>query len=274
MSSSMREFDRVEDRLRQHRQVEVSPIILVEGPTDILLLKQHISPNLIFVADGKGNALRAVNALHNWGISGVRAVVDADFDEASSVQYPPGVLFYEKRDLEGMLISFGVLGIVLEHQGSAAKIRKAGGATDLVERLIQAAMAVAEIRWANARESWGLRFDSVDLSSKVDRRTLRLNLNGYVAALVQASDTIASIDDVLGAVSGGNLDGRGPRGRDAVAIAGVALRSKVGSLPVAAVGEEVLSGQLRSSAAFMLETSTWMMALRDLIREAEEEIAV
>lgn len=274
MSSSMRELDRVEDRLRQHRQVEASPLVLVEGPSDVLLLKQHISPNLIFAADGKCNALRAASALQDWGLRGVRVVVDADFDEAASVHYPPGVFFYEKRDLEGMLISLGVLGVVLEHQGSAAKIRKAGGATALVEQLLQTAMLVAEIRWASARGSWGLRFDSVDLSSKVDRRTLRLDLNRYAAALVQASDTAASIDDVLGAVSGGNLDGRGPRGRDAVALAGLALRSKVGSLPVAAAGEEVLSGQVRSSAAFMLESSAWLMALRDLVREAEVELAV
>jgi hypothetical protein len=267
--SSLRDFDRVEDRIRQHRQVEKVAVVIVEGPDDLLVLKHHIPEGLIFPADGKRNALRAVNALRDWGIRGVRAVVDADFDE----QEPDAcVLLYEQRDLEAMLIDLGSLASVLEHQGSTEKLAAVGGAAAFVAGLVAQLLPIARLRQTSMREGWGLDFNEVDLASKANRHTLTIELDRYAAAIVQASDTGATILQARAALHEGDLDDRGARGKDVVALAGVALRSKIGTLPQAACDEPRLSAQLRSTGAFALEQSAWMSQLRTEVRSAEAEL--
>lgn len=272
MSSSLRDLDRVEDRIRQHRQVERSPILIVEGPDDILVLREHVPGEIIFPADGKRNVLRAMDSLGAWGIVGVRAVVDADFDEPEQGRDDPRILLYEGRDLEAMLVLLGVLATILDHQGSASKIDSLGGARELCDQLISEAHAIAEIRAANQTQSWGLRFDAVDISSKADRRTLKIDLQRLVAALIQASDTDVSSADVLRVVKGDALDGRGPRGKDVLALAGLALRHRAGSLPVAATVVDVISGQLRSSAGLLVERSAWLTSLQAALQAADAEL--
>ena len=272
MSSSLRDLDRVEDRLRQHRQVEKAPILIVEGPDDILLLRDHLPHEIIFAADGKSNVLRAMESFESWNLIGVRAIVDADFDEPEQGRSDPRILLYEGRDLEGMLVLLGVLAHVLEHQGSASKLGRLGGSQQLCTHLVREAHAVAEIRAANERESWGLRFDGVDISTKADRRTLRLDVSRLVTALIQASDTDVKTPTVLGIVTGDTLDGRGPRGRDVLAFAGLALRQQAGSLRAAATGVDVLSRQLRSSSGLAIEHSGWLSTVRASIDAAEVEL--
>lgn len=272
MSSSLRELDRLEDRIRQHRQVERSPILIVEGPDDILVLREHLPREIIFAADGKRNALRAMDSLGAWGFVGIRAVLDADFDEPEDGRSDPRILLYEGRDLEAMLVLLGVLARILDHQGSAAKVESLGGARELCGQLISQAHAVAEIRAANHKESWGLRFDDVDIAAKTDRRTLKIDLQRLVAALIQASDTDVSSAEVLRVVKGDTLDGRGPRGKDVLALAGLALRHKAGSLPVAATVVDVISAQLRSSAGLLVERSAWLTSIHAAIHAADAEL--
>lgn len=267
--SSLRDFDRVEDRIRQHRQVEKRAVVLVEGPDDLLVLKHHIPVELIFPADGKRNVLRAVDSLNEWRITGVRAVIDADFDQSRDDEV---VLAYDQRDLEAMLIELGALASVLEHQGSTAKLEAEGGAASVVAVLYDAALPIARLRQASRREGWGLAFDAVDIASKSDRRTLALRLDRYAAALVQASTTTASIDDVRRALEHDELDHRGPRGRDVVAFAGLALRHRIGTLQQAACEEPRLSAQIRSSGALALERSAWMSRLRRALEAADLEL--
>jgi len=243
--------------------------VIVEGPDDLLVLKNHIPAKLIFPADGKVNAMRAVGALRDWEFKGVRAVVDADFDEHESDDC---VLLYEKRDLEAMLIELGVLTTILEHQGSSGKLASVGGAAALVAVLVAQLLPIARLRHMNSREGWGLNFDEVDLPAKANRRTLTIDLDRYAAAVVQASDTDASIIQARAALNDGDLDDRGPRGKDVVALAGLALRAKVGTLPQAACSEPQLSAQLRSAGAFALEQSTWMSLLRTEVRCAEADL--
>lgn len=272
MSSSLRDLDRVEDRIRQHRQVERGPILVVEGPDDLLLLRDHIPQEIIFPADGKRNALRAMDAIAEWKLPGIRAIVDADFDEPDDGRGDERILLYEGRDLEGMLIQFGVLAHLLDHLGSASKLVKLGGSQELCAQLVQKAHSVAEIRAANEIQSWGLRFDGVDITAKTDRRTITLDLSRYVAALIQASDTHVKAPVVLKVVVGDRLDGRGPRGRDVLAFAGLALRSHAGSLQAAATTVDVLAGQLRSSAGLAVAHSEWLSGVTESIAAAEGEI--
>ncbi|MEQ8837787.1 MAG: hypothetical protein RID07_13360, partial [Lacipirellulaceae bacterium] len=137
--TSVRELDRVEDRIRQHRQVEARPILIVEGPDDLHLLRGHLPDVAIFPADGRRNVVRATETLRASSVCGIRGLIDADFEAIPDEGW---VLTYEARDLEGMLIRLGVLSNLLEHAGSSEKIATEGGAETVVGRLVTTASTV------------------------------------------------------------------------------------------------------------------------------------
>ncbi len=265
MSGSLRELDRLEDRIRAHRQVRSNvPIVVVEGPSDELVLSPHLGSEVdIFPADGKSNLVTCGRSLRDMRVSGFLLIFDNDFDDPDDIldladfQNP-----YDGRDLEAMLISLGVLETVVKHQGSEEKIEHLGGYEQLLEMLSEELLPLTSLRIASARECWALAFDRVDVVSKIDLLSLELNLKNYCAAVYQASDTDASISDIETAASGGNSRGIDHhRGKDMVAMAGIALRRKVGSLPKAATSVELLTNQLHSSAGFALAKSRWMSLL-------------
>lgn len=261
--SSLRELDRVEDRIRQHRQVFTGPIVILEGPTDELVLKPHFTGAALFPADGRNNVIRAAAKLQDWGATLVAGIVDADFEAAEPPPLPETVTRYDQRDLEAMLIELGVLGAMLDHIGSSPKVEAAGGSVAVVSELIRVAAAITALRVMNAREGWGLNFDEVDLASKIDPHTLEFKAVGYCMALHAASETIVSIETLKGIADAADVDdGLGPRGKDVVAIAGVALRRRVGGLPAQAAGVELLTNQLHHGAGLALSLSPWLQRIR------------
>ena len=58
-AESLRSFDNVADRIKQHRQASQAPILLVEGSDDFLVLREHVPAADIFPADGKKNVIAA-----------------------------------------------------------------------------------------------------------------------------------------------------------------------------------------------------------------------
>lgn len=264
----LRNLDSVADRVRQHRQVSDRPFVLVEGPDDQITLAPLLRGVDIFPTDGKQNALAAATVLVTWGTDRFACVVDADLyghQPASPIlhRYFP----YHEADLEAMLVSMGVLGDLLSHIGSPEKIKACGGVSTLVDKLCKNVAAVTSLRQQNEVNHWSIAFDKVDLASKVDKKTLQLNVNSYCMALLSASrpNTSASQAALLHAAE---QMPNGPfafRGKDVVAFAGVALRATAGSLPHAATAEQVLSSQLRSSAGLRLSQSDWLALLGDLL---------
>jgi len=269
LTDSVRDLDRVEDRIRMHRQVERETILLVEGPSDALVLRPLIDNVKVFAANTKSNVYSAISALGSWGITGVRGVVDRDFDEDAEVT---GIIAWQGRDLENMLIGLGVLADVIEHQGSDVKIAKVGGAGALVDRLVKSLSEVSRLRRINTREGLGLPFDDVSLASKVSQKTLVLDFTSYLTSLLSKAGYPVQVDQLKARVSSEEDDALGPRGKDVVALAGVALRSVAGNLKAHACDEPVLSGQLRSSAQFALHSSEWIVHLRRELEDARVEM--
>jgi hypothetical protein len=263
IQQTVRDLDRVENRIRQQRNVDARPILVVEGPTDLLVLRWHLPDVQIFPADGKGNALRAIRQLVAWGFSNVVAVVDRDFDDPTETDDIGVALHpYDTRDLEGMLIQLGVLAMVLDHQASATKLTAFGGSEALVEKLKDLLQPVSVLRSRNTADNLVLCFSKVDVSNQVDSKSLELRLAAYCKALLANSETSADLESLMAFSAGELLDGLGPRGKDVVAAGGVALRKVVGNLAVAATKEAVLTAQLHSSSGLMLAESGWLASLR------------
>lgn len=265
MSNSIRELDRVEDRIRLHWQADKRPALVVEGDDDALVLRPHFEQHaVVFRADGRNNAVRAARELRKSGHGLFCAVVDRDFGEEEVLDELADVLVaYDGRDLESMLISLGVLAKLADFLSSKSKLSAAGGSEALVARVIEVAMPVARLRSANATNRWGLRFDDVDLADKVDLKTLDLKLEGYCRALIDKSDRRLELGVLMEAAALPVGDDFGPRGKDVVALFGVALRRLVGDYKQAASREPLLSAPLRSSCEPELGASKWLSSVRD-----------
>jgi len=262
-TESVRGLDSLEDRIRQQRAVDNRPVLVVEGPSDLLMLREHLPNVLIFPADGKVNALRTVAMLVSWGFADVVAVVDRDFESSDEIDALSTVVHpYEYRDLEGMLVELGVLAHLLEHRSSRVKLAAYGGADKLVQYLKEIVAPMSALRLGNNRENLTLSFDRLDLALKVDKKTLEFDIEAYCAALVAVSDTLVDVSHLSKMSVDVPSDGLGPRGKDVVAAAGVALRFVVGDLPLEATREAGLTSQLHSSAAFALSKSSWLEDLR------------
>lgn len=253
---SMRELDRLSDRIRQHRQADPSPVLIVEGKDDELVLADHLEGVRIFRSDGRPNAVSATQDLVKWEIEKFACVVDADFEDPREHETRDHLILYERRDLEGMLISLGVLTKVLAHLGSERKLVRAGGAAAAVSMILQIVEPVTALREVNARDHLGIAFDQVDLAKKIDKNSVQLNLSSYCAAL--AATTSATKQQIQNASTVRATSTLGPRGKDVLVAVGVALRKRLGSHTLAATAEEVLVANLHSSSAYALAKCEWM----------------
>lgn len=264
--SSLKEFDRLADRIRQHRQGDKSPILVVEGDGDRLTLADLLEGVDIFIAGNRPTALRESKQLAAWSFDRFACVVDRDFDLDLEDTGPLDERLhpYEEPDLEAMLIANGALASLLEHLGSTQKLTGRGGATAVVLQLCASMRAIASLRRENAVNGWGLAFDRVDLASKIDRRTLSLNVARYCQALSATTQHSVSTQQLIEVATRADRS-LGVRGKDVVAAAGVALRQAVGSLPSAACTEDALSCTLRFGGARFLRECNWTSDLRAVI---------
>lgn len=264
--SSLIGYDRLADRVRQHRQAVDCPVLVVEGPDDRTTLGKIFPGVAIFPAAGRKNALEESQRLLEWSFQRWACVVDRDFDGVvASYNLGSHLHSYQGADLEGMLILLGVLHDLLEHFGSSAKIAHEGGIDHLVKALRDEVAGVANLRTRNAAESWGLPFDRVPLESKIDRRSMQLNIHGYCAAL-KGRDVPVKLSTLIEAANGRLDDPDHFSGKDVVAATAVALRSRCGSLPKAQADREILLTALRASSAWRLNSSDWVGKLQSVLK--------
>lgn len=107
----------------------------------------------------------------------------------------------------------------------------------------------------------------MDLAAKVDKVNLQIKVPTYCAALMGAAhaNCTATHSAVLAAMSAPPVGPNLFRGKDVIALAAVALRSKAGTLPAAAASEAILSAALRSSAGQRVNSSQWIVQLKRLV---------
>lgn len=270
MSVSIRDYDRVADRIRQHRQADTRPVVVVEGPTDARFLRAGFDDKyVVFPCGTRSTALDATAQLVAWGIEGAACVVDRDFDSVVTEREAEGlpVFAYENADLEAMISQTDAFHLMVLEIGSEKKIKDAGGPRALVRTVQEIVVSVARLRAANCRNGWGLAFDQVDLSSKVSLRSLSFNLSGYCAALRQATQDSPPLGTLISVADGTTPIRPEPscprrsspyyRGRDFLAAAGVGLRHQFGSCQKAATDPEHLAGVLRAIASKSVRDSEW-----------------
>ncbi|WP_431772252.1 hypothetical protein [Streptomyces cucumeris] len=271
VAKSMRELDSLADRIRLHRQRDKRPVAIVEGQSDKRVLQRSFGDqaHVYFQAGTRSIALDAATKLHDWGQRYFVCVVDRDFDDTVEEVARTGVPLhpYFSADLEAMLSIAGAAAEVLEEIGSSEKIEARGGSSALIQKIYSVVEVVSTLRRVNFENGWGLAFDEVDLSSKIDKKNLMLKVQSYCAALDRTSDDSPG-QFVLMKYANGELppnrelacpSGVGPyfRGRDFLAILSAALCGYCGTKRAQSVQVEDLAASLRLAGSRHLQTSSW-----------------
>lgn len=281
-SPSLRELDRLADRIRLHRQRDQRAVVIVEGPSDSRILQRAFQDREIvyFPASTRSLALEAAEKLESWKQGNFACVVDRDFDDdvENAERQLHSIHAYENADMEAMLaVSKAGVDLLLEI-GSCEKIEKLGGPESVATQLMGILAPITRLRRANAENGWGLAFDAVDLASKIDKKTMSLKVRPYCTALREKSTDSPALPPLSTLVSyaeGGLGSGREPacprgskpyfRGRDFLLVLGVALCGYCGTKRAQSVTQENLEAALRLAGAPELRASQWGQDLLHLI---------
>lgn len=257
--------------MRLHRQVDKSALVIVEGKSDERFLKKAFpsARATYFPAGSRTIATSAAIQLKEWSQQYYLCVVDRDFDtHIEEVEAKGAAIYaYENADLEAMAAVSGAAIDIIEELGSEAKVASRGGAMSVLASLYTVVTTVAILRRANAENNWGLAFDKVELASKIDKRTLQLNLQPYCAALHGTSESSPGQGTLLKYASGvkplnRDLDcprGSKPyfRGKDLLVVLSVALCGFCGTRKTQSVVPDVLEAMLRFSGAAIVSNLPW-----------------
>nr|WP_163016860.1 DUF4435 domain-containing protein [Streptomyces chartreusis] len=278
-SPSLRDLDRLADRVRLHRQRDQRPFLIVEGPSDARVLQRafHDKDIAYFPAATRSLALEAAEKLEEWKQDHFACVVDRDFDhevEAAEKRLN-SIHSYENADMEAMLaVSKAGYDLLLEI-GSSEKIDQLGGVKKIALQLMAVLEPVTRLRRANSEHNWGLAFDKVDLSSKIDKKAVTLRLRPYCSALHERSDGSPGVSVLIEYAAGVRPLSRDPvcprgskpyfRGRDFLLILGVALCGYCGTKRAQSVTQENLESALRLAGAHEIRNSRWGAELLQLI---------
>lgn len=259
--SSLQKYDRLADRIRLHRQADKRPIVVVEGPSDQRLIQDLEGDSVTtFVAGTRSAVLITAEGTVALGVKRVACLVDRDFDDEVATAEAAGlpVLAWDGADLEDMLLDSPAGARVIEELSSDTKLQLAGGAVAILDRARSQLLPLARLRRANAQHSWYLTFDAVDLTKKIERSSLELQVTSLCSALA-TRDCGAAATDIHEAARShpASTCPRSARylirGKDICAFLAVALRSVLGDWSRGGVSPEAIAGGLR--AAFR---SDWM----------------
>src|SRR5213592_1693461 len=137
MTDSLRRGDRLADRIRLHRQVDKRPVLVIEGPSDRMLINRLMPSAVALFEAGTRDAVIEVAG----GVSGldrVGCVLDRDFDDAVAAAEARGlpVFPYDDADLEAMLWWSPALDDVVAEMGSQTKVRRFGGMQAVRDRCV------------------------------------------------------------------------------------------------------------------------------------------
>lgn len=270
--TDLRRYDRVHDRVRLHRQVASGPILLVEGVSDQRFCRRVFASEdiEIFIVGTRSGVVEVADQLARAHVHCVVGLVDRDFDDVVDRAIANGVplIPYDGADLEGMLLDTEAFSQLLQEFGSAEKVASYGGVEAVRQTVMSLVEPLARLRAANAQKNWGLVFDAVDLAAKLKVSDPKFQEMAFCDALLSSSPkSVCGRQDLLSVWREKHRATAGNgvvliRGRDALAVLGVLLRRKIGSLTRDQAQADHLAGSLRLAASSStVRRTTWHQAL-------------
>ena len=231
------------------------PVLLLEGDNDVKFFQRFVKNREmpIIPAWGKGNVLDAIKILEpDDNIQGFLGIVDADFDHVDdSLPTSQNVVVTDEHDVEMMIVKTNAFDDVLLELGSKNKICKFPSINRIRCSLIEKTLIIGYLRYLSITGNLNLRFDGLDFSVFIDRKSLKINVEKMIERVfklkrIKGLQEKNIRDKLLEVVENANDD---PYqiccGHDFVAIFGIALKNALGSQPSQAVNSEKLGMALR-----------------------------
>jgi hypothetical protein len=254
---SIHELDSLPDRIKLHRQADKRGILIVEGPSDERFI-QRLAPGrwALFRAGTRNVVISTVEETVVLSVDRVAGLIDQDFDGITSDIQRRGlpIYWYDNADMEGFLFMTTALDSLVKELSSEQKLNAYGGVHAVREKSILVALEIAALRISNVNDRWGLPFDNIDLSKKIDRNNLSLKRLSYCQALADACQADTNYSALHAAIETRTASGLGASGqlffsgKDALVVVGVALRGKIGNCTTDTTKADHLGRILRLSA--------------------------
>ena len=253
----MREFltyDDICNQMSMERTVFDGVFLVVEGVTDERLFEKFISKGDVRIIEGhsKDNVRSAVKDMRSTrGDDRVLGIIDPDLDRLRGRGVKRPLFHTDCRDMEMMLLRSNALNDVLDEYGE----------TDLVEQftesvgpvrdaLVSASYPIGLLMAISQSEGLNLSFKDLEFSRFINVRTLSLNTDAMIDAVIFNSHNCRMSKKQLKAVllrEAEALDDiwEAARGHDTVNILLLALKRNFGSFNARNLGEGELGGALR-----------------------------
>lgn len=169
-----RSYHSIANEVRMKRTQFDGTFLIVEGATDARFLKRFLDTEncRIVVANDKETAMQALAVLEQGQINGVAALVDADFDRVTKVNFGgPNIITPHVNDLDLLLFLSPALEKVISEFGSQPKLDQLGSDPIQAVRalVLNVASEIGCLRYISFVHELNLRFKELSLSRFLDR---------------------------------------------------------------------------------------------------------
>jgi hypothetical protein len=172
--------------IRMRRQLTTSAVLLVEGPSDIPVIRQHIDSSCDVLATfGRDRLLEIVDLADSEGVQGVCGLTDADFGKIRG--FPAArlnVVRTDFHDLEMTLASTSALARLIAANSTEVKRRRFVSAYGSIQdALLRGTSVVGAVRLYNEETNSRLKFDGLDWKRFVNRQSLEVDLDAAIVEI-------------------------------------------------------------------------------------------
>lgn len=271
----MREYitsDDICNQISMERTVFDGTFLLVEGVTDERLFEKFVDKEHVQIieAHSKDNVRHAVKDMKSSRKDErVIGIIDADLDRLLGRRVKPPLFHTDCRDMEMMVIRSNALDDVLDEYCEREPLMKFTESVGPVrEALLSASYPIGLLMFISQTEGLNLSFKDLEFERFVNSRTLSLNVESMVDAVIfNSKNCRMGKKALLSRLSreAENLDDEwnAARGHDTVDILLLALKRNFGSFNSRNLNEGELGGALRLAFSDACFRSTELFADTD-----------
>lgn len=261
--------DEIANQIRMTRSQHNGTFIIVEGVTDIRLYQRFMSSEHCWFipAKGKEKAVGALRILDRDEFVGVLAIVDADFWRIEDgIFHSPNLFITDSHDIETMMLASPALEKILMEWGSENKIQEfvRQHGKDVRQILLEIGQPVGYLRLVSIEKNLSLKFEGIQFSKFIDRKTLELTVDQLITEVKNKSQRHTldntSIEQAIQDVSLSEDDPWNVCcGHDLIGILSFCLTRTLGSNQEQDVKPELLEKILRTAYeyAYFVETNLY-----------------
>ena len=228
--------------------------LIVEGTTDGRLYGKFTDRMEceIIPAHCKENVIRSVREMfRRRNEKRIIGIVDSDNDRLNGTMYENPIFVTDRRDIDTVMIESRAFYNVLSEYGDRGRIERfTERYGDIRDSVVASCYPLGILMHLSEKEGWGLSFKDLDHQLFVNRRTLRLDTDAMVSALIDNSQhSRVDAATVITALAKEMKEAYDPwdvcRGHDLIAVLAIGLRDIFGCYNCRSIRPGELAGALR-----------------------------